>query len=249
MYEKNYFKIKKSAFTLAEVLITLGIIGVVAALTIPSLVQKQQDKATVTALKKVYSVLSQALVTTIAEQGDIRSWGGKTIGNNSEESVNVEYLVKAFKKAKDCGYDSKGCWYDDYVKSLNGTNSSKNIESNSLYYKMVLSDGILLAIAPMDYNIINNPDHIMNSKYIVFYVDINGSKKPNTFAKDVFMFAAYKDNTIKPYGIDEIDFSRNFTSGQGYTIEHVASNWVLLNENLDYLYCDGLNWNTKTKCK
>lgn len=52
---------KKSAFTLAEVLITLGIIGVVAAMTIPTLLAKYQEKQTVTKLKQTYSILSQAI--------------------------------------------------------------------------------------------------------------------------------------------------------------------------------------------
>ena len=47
----------KKGFTLAEVLITLGIIGVVAALTLPSLIQNYKEKATVTAVKESYSIL------------------------------------------------------------------------------------------------------------------------------------------------------------------------------------------------
>ena len=50
----------KKAFTLAEVLITLGVIGVVAAMTLPSLIQKHNEKVIVTQLKKVYSTFSQA---------------------------------------------------------------------------------------------------------------------------------------------------------------------------------------------
>lgn len=49
----SHFSLKKAAFTLAEVLITLGIIGVVAAMTMPSLIQNYQEKATVTKLKNV----------------------------------------------------------------------------------------------------------------------------------------------------------------------------------------------------
>lgn len=51
----------KRAFTLAEVLITLGIIGVVAAMTLPSLVGNYKKKQAVTQLQKVYTVLNQAL--------------------------------------------------------------------------------------------------------------------------------------------------------------------------------------------
>ena len=59
------------AFTLAEVLITLGIIGVVAAMTMPVLIQNHQEKVTVTRLKKAYSILSQAYMSSSAENIDI----------------------------------------------------------------------------------------------------------------------------------------------------------------------------------
>ena len=48
---------KAKAFTLSEVLITLGIIGIIAAMTLPSLVGRYQEKVTVTRLKKYYSIL------------------------------------------------------------------------------------------------------------------------------------------------------------------------------------------------
>ena len=59
----------KFAFTLAEVLITLGIIGVVAAMTIPTLMQKYYEKQTVAKLKETYSILSQALKSASQEEG------------------------------------------------------------------------------------------------------------------------------------------------------------------------------------
>lgn len=65
---------KSKGFTLAEVLITLGIIGVVAAITIPTLMQNSQDKEKITALKKTYSTLSQAFSMAKAENGDPTNW-------------------------------------------------------------------------------------------------------------------------------------------------------------------------------
>ena len=56
-------------FTLAEVLITLGIIGVVAAMTMPSLIQDKQNTERVSQLKKVYSTLSQAYLQAVSEKG------------------------------------------------------------------------------------------------------------------------------------------------------------------------------------
>lgn len=67
----NDRKAKHLAFTLAEVLITLGIIGVVAAMTIPTLISKTQKKEAVTRLKGAYSQIAQAIRMSEADNGDI----------------------------------------------------------------------------------------------------------------------------------------------------------------------------------
>ena len=56
-------------------MITLAVIGVVAALTIPTLVQKHQEKVTVTKVKKFVSVMSQAIKLAEIDNGEIASWG------------------------------------------------------------------------------------------------------------------------------------------------------------------------------
>ncbi len=61
-------------FTLAEVLITLGIIGVVAALTLPSVIQKYQKKVTAERLKKMYSTLSQAVQMSEKDNDSVETW-------------------------------------------------------------------------------------------------------------------------------------------------------------------------------
>ena len=61
---------KRNGFTLAEVLITLGIIGVVAAMTIPTLMTKYQKHKTETQLVKFYSMMNQTLRMSVAENGD-----------------------------------------------------------------------------------------------------------------------------------------------------------------------------------
>ena len=63
-----------AAFTLAEVLITLGIIGVVAAMTIPTLMANHRKKVAETKLEKIYSVMNQAINLTNAEYGDVTNW-------------------------------------------------------------------------------------------------------------------------------------------------------------------------------
>ena len=64
----------KRAFTLAEVLITIGVIGIVAALTMPSLIQNHQKKVVAVRLEKFYSMFNQALFMSVVENGDMSSW-------------------------------------------------------------------------------------------------------------------------------------------------------------------------------
>ena len=64
----------KRGFTLAEVLITLGIIGIVAALTIPTLISKYQERVTITRLKESYSMLAQAYQFAVNKNGSPTSW-------------------------------------------------------------------------------------------------------------------------------------------------------------------------------
>lgn len=65
---------KNSGFTLAEVLITLGIIGVVAALTIPTLINKYQKQAVAAQVKKFYTNMSQAIKLSEVENGEFKYW-------------------------------------------------------------------------------------------------------------------------------------------------------------------------------
>ena len=60
---------KKIAFTLAEVLITLGIIGIVAAMTLPTLIQSNKNKEVEAKLKKIYSVMNQAILLSEKDNG------------------------------------------------------------------------------------------------------------------------------------------------------------------------------------
>ena len=61
----------KKGFTLAEVLITLGIIGVVAAMTLPSVINKYRRNVVETRLAKFYSIMNQALARSKSEKGEL----------------------------------------------------------------------------------------------------------------------------------------------------------------------------------
>lgn len=100
---------KENGFTLAEVLITLGIIGVVAAMTLPALIQKNNNKVVEARLQKFYSAINQAVLMAENEYGDKKVWykdlknsdmdeNGKPIeGSNEAEKWFRQYLAPYLK--------------------------------------------------------------------------------------------------------------------------------------------------------
>ncbi len=176
-------------FTLAEVLITLGIIGIVAALVIPNIVTKYQKHVTVSHLKKAYSIVSQALVSSQAENGDMVEWGLDNAGdfmaggiNNSAAAsaaitntyVN-KYFVPYLNVADNCGLK---CNRQKNIKRyrLNG----QQWLWYDIYYVVYLKDGMIIAF------LFDNVNGLMNT--IHTYVDINGDQKPNISGRDIFTF-------------------------------------------------------------
>ena len=82
---------QKSAFTLAEVLITLAIIGVVAAMTIPTLTANYKKKLVETRLAKFYSNMQQAVKLSEIDNGPVSSWDRLELGYVTDAEGNPDY--------------------------------------------------------------------------------------------------------------------------------------------------------------
>ena len=124
----SHFSLKKTAFTLAEVLITLGIIGIVAAMTLPTMIMNHRKQVTVNKVKKFYTVMSQATNSAIAEYGSMEDWQGFTTTRNGEEMQNwFDTYLKPYLKV-----------IDEFVKTDEETGYS------TLF--VVLSDGSVLSM-------------------------------------------------------------------------------------------------------
>jgi len=198
---------KNKAFTLAEVLITLGIIGIVAALTMPSLIQKHKEKVTVVKLKKIYSVMSQAYLKAQQEHGTPEDWGiVETTMSGQSSAIITDILVQYLNVSKYCGR-SKGCWYDSFTMNLGGTLNT-NFNTHTDYSKILLADGT--AIALYGFSVCANNYYglgLLNDVCAKFVTDINGPSPPNTYGKDVFWFYL-TNNGIVPMGtMDETQYS------------------------------------------
>lgn len=201
LYNKNYCSFRRSlAFTLAEVLITLGIIGIVAAMTIPILITEYQKQVTATRLSKVFSLMSQSLQNSQLEIGTSKSWGKPSTEYDDTASYDWwhEYFIPnaKFSVAKICTSatgNAAECALTD-VKNLDGSDdvntgvgSAFNCGTTGGCY--VLNDGTALHFSGV------------GNQYAYIHVDINGKSKPNTWGKDIFtMMIDYVNGYVAFYG-------------------------------------------------
>ncbi len=171
---------RKFGFTLAEVLITLGIIGVVAVLTVPNLVSNYQKKVYVAQLQKAYNQISNAVSLLMVDE-EVHNLND-TYLYCEDSQQNLEciqrcglFLKKYFKVSKDCGvdYESRECLSAVY-KKLNKEDAE--LSYNEIYgYVVSLNSGATIAMLPFTYYVPS-----------IFLIDVNGKKAPNTYGRDVF---------------------------------------------------------------
>ena len=183
------------AFTLAEVLITLGIIGVVTAMTMPTLIKNINNKDKITALKKAYSILSQATLMAIENNEHSEYW--EIVDKDSTNTNKLFSYYKPYLKVlKYCKDKEKGCWVNE-VNDLQGNKfhwyDSTQVGANSVSAR--LTDGMTIAF---DVFQTTKGDLGVNTNKpsLVFFVDVNGEKLPNTFGKDIFTFVLDATNGI-----------------------------------------------------
>ena len=175
---------KIKAFTMAEVLITLGIIGIVACMTMPGVIKNYQKKVTVECLKQTYSMLQQAVMLSEVKNGDIEDWitpsytgAGDTTATETFVKMYYEPYLQTIHSEKMPTSDSP---YDYYYY----TNDGQKVESDGhTHYSIALINGVYLHF---------NANYGAN-KYIQLRVDINGRQKPNTIGIDIFYMYAYPE--------------------------------------------------------
>ena len=170
----SHFSRKRTAFTLAEVLITLGIIGIVACMTLPVLVSKYREQVTVNRLRQVYSLLKQAESMAVNEYGDINTWDFIDLKTMAGIYPGLNTLVfdkyyKPYLKTAKCNYRAT-------IKAANGT-PFITIENDYKY--VCLPNGTVIY-----------GNTLAGSGYTgtIVYVDLNGKKSPNVVGRDIFTF-------------------------------------------------------------
>lgn len=235
----------RRAFTLAEVLITLGIIGVVAALTIPTVIKKYKAKVLETAFKKSVTNLYQAYDLTRQQLGVDNIYQIYVIldDNTNGYSKNSQEFVKTFEKNLKIIKHCEKKFYP--LQNYNGTKLiTANTGNDYPCVSGILADG-------SSYGMHVNGDG-NGGVYIHLFIDTNGPyKKPNKYGHDIFKFDIGKDNKIKPiamtklYTEEELE-NLTFPDLKGYPCS-VKSKQASNGAGCSYYAMNNINPDDKTK--
>ena len=201
---------KKCAFTLAEVLITLSILGIVAAISIPNIIQNYQKQATVSRLKMAYSILDR-----LTQQSYIEN-GYPPLNSAVDKNIFDTYFGKYLNIAKECGLYNKTYWKmnmdsgcfksgtfsepgvtgnnkdgngeerkKDTFVNLDGSNYDQGGYGPSSYYMVLLKNGMGLGVSL---------NHAPQNGFSMV-VDIDGPNRGDSkLGQDVFQFTYYFNN-------------------------------------------------------
>ena len=215
---------KKVAFTLAELLITIAIVGILAVMVLPTLIQRNEERMLLLQFKQTYSILQRAYQAIQGEYGDFNVWKG----TNTTYNMFIPYL----KVSESC-HKTNGCFPNVIYPSFNPTEGTC-IRSNfytSKTEKVRLMNGASISFGATS-----------------MLVDINGDKKPNRYGYDVFTLGF---SNLHPGIITgahtENDESWMYEAGlamcskalkncnqmySGYSCAH----WVIRKGNMDYIH-------------
>ena len=177
----------KTGFTLAEVLITLAIIGVIAAITIPALQNKINKEELVVGLKKAYATMGQISYKFIAENGSVAA----ALSNVTTDKDFANIFASKLNIRKNCAAGDTGCFSSGYLTlSQSSTGDDPNWRGT-----LLTNDNMSYSFYLWDKNCnrdIGDTGNTLSPLYKAcgqIAVDVNGPNKgPATYGRDLFVF-------------------------------------------------------------
>lgn len=244
----------KKAFTLAEVLLVIGIIGVVATLTVPQIKDTTMDREAISGLQKTFANLQNAMKLAKDKYGeDIAAWTkndnfteeqdptgnlsiaaqGQRIGSRLAEYLQVDAT---------CGLNAnEACFSSSPVSTASGnsikiqgeegTESNYSLDQDTSLYKILLKDKVAIGFKGTN----------------TILIDSDGPKNGfNTVGKDIYEVTINEDGDITYLPAHLMTSTEVASCLTGNALN--CASWVLNFGNTDYTRCSGLS-NTKTTCK
>ncbi len=204
--------LKRFAFTLTELTVALGIIGVVSALTIPAIVHNYQANAYTVKLRKVLNEISAAADLLITEEG--KQHLDQTSLFTSPTGV-ADFFNNKFKVIRTCPASTTGCFQGTY-RTINGGSSS--FRCGNAHYMLANSASICPLLLP----------RANHTSLLLFEIDTNGPDAPNIGGRDMFYVALDSDAQIDvaPQTARSGSCTNSF-AGQGCYQRLINNNWKM----------------------
>ena len=235
--------VKAIAFTLAETLVVMGIIGIVAALTIPNLNQSTGDREKVAKVRKIYSNLQDAYGRATAVYGPYEEWFIND-NNNAERSKRMaERITEFMKVSKSCENEiTSACMKEGEFTNIGGSDYTTGEIVQDDTYSYLLADGTSITFD--------------GGAWV--FVDIDGPNK-GQFKRgvDVFKFSVNQEEGVY-YDSWSGKIKAAFCVGYCPDCDSTCEGWIIRYGNMDYLKADSngkcpngivLDGETNTTCK
>ena len=235
----------KKGFTLAEVLITLGVIGVVAALTMPSLVGAYKERVLISQTKKTLSIILNA-ITQARVKKDVEN-NGEIFDSSNTSDMTAALLFENMNVVKTCKASNSNCLKDykvTYDKPRNdGYGNYIQPQNISFYSRAILADGSIIGVSQTKYpegsctNYYTTWDKDANGTYILdssgnkvnerkvrevdcghIFFDVNGLKPPNQYGADAYLIYVTPYNYIQSIGDVNNVLHKNKLTAQKYDL-------------------------------
>lgn len=222
-----------NAFTLAEILIVLAVIGVISSITVPALMGQTSDKELVARVKRSYSALTEAFDRAEATYGPFYEWSSDLEGEESGKVDKNKFTDRVARRITK---------FMNVQTKCNRGDSSCNEYYDDLPPSFIMTDDSSLAFS------------CKSIKKCEIVLDVNGPAK-GKFKKgyDVHFFNISKGENgfaLNPDVGKETDYNGKFCKNTTDCTETAFNTaWIIKNGNADYLKCaQKLNWDTKIKC-
>lgn len=199
----------KKAFTLAEVLITLGIIGIVAAMTLPTVKQKIDKQITVSKLKKSFATMYEIIRLSEKDNGEVWEW-----------PFEKEVYDQAFNES-----DFFKKYFESYIKKV-GTFGNKSVAKDN--HEIYSIDGLRIgsvqswAVLPdgSSFGVFYNPGIAGGvpdgGAYMWVFLDINAKDGPNRLGKDIFITELVRNKRLIMWGSSSSSKRDNLINNSNY---------------------------------
>ena len=174
MAKKPAFHSSQKGFTLAEILIVVSIIGLIAGVTIPNVITNVKKYTTVTKLEKTYSNLANVIRRSEVDNGPLANWAFNEASNPAVSATRdffEAYLKPYLAISKTCP---------------DGLDATCGMPLSSSGVNYILADGVSISIRA-------------NKTILYILVDLNNSQKPNEMGLDAFFFTITQSGGLVPY--------------------------------------------------